>query len=77
MGLCRPRDGGREALVELVDLSLVGIGRRAMEQALYRVPTPLRWLLCGADAEPRKVLPSLASRVAKAVKINPGLVNSR
>lgn len=48
--LCRQRDGSLEALVELVDVALVVIERPAMDQALYRVPAPLRWLLAGPDA---------------------------
>lgn len=51
LDLCRQRDGSLEALVELVDVALVVIERPAMDQAVYRVPAPLRWLLVGAPVE--------------------------
>jgi len=51
LDLCRQRDGSLEALVELVDAALVVIERPAMDQAVYRVPSPLRWLLTGAAPE--------------------------
>ncbi|SDE39445.1 adenylate/guanylate cyclase domain-containing protein [Glycomyces harbinensis] len=51
LDLCRPRDGSLEALVELVDVALVVIERPAMDQAVYRVPAPLRWLLVGPDSQ--------------------------
>nr|WP_277606086.1 adenylate/guanylate cyclase domain-containing protein [Glycomyces sp. L485] len=77
LDLCRQRDGSLEALVELVDVALVVIERPAMEQALYRVPTPLRWLLCGPSAEPATVPPNLARHLASAVKIDAGLARTR
>lgn len=49
--LCRQRDGSLEALVELVDVALVVIERPSMDQAVYRVPAPLRWLLVGPDEQ--------------------------
>lgn len=55
LDLCRPRDGSLEALVELVDVALVVIERPAMDQAVYRVPAPLRWLLVGADVREAQV----------------------
>lgn len=55
LDLCRQRDGSLEALVELVDAALVVIERPAMDQAVYRVPAPLRWLLAGPDAAPGPV----------------------
>ncbi len=76
LDLCRQRDGSLEALVELVDVALVVIERPAMEQALYRVPTPLRWLLCGRG-EPAQVPPSLARRIANVVKLDLDLVRAR
>ncbi len=76
LDLCRQRDGSLEALVELVDVALVVIERPAMEQALYRVPTPLRWLLHGR-AEPVQVLPSLARKFVNAVRIDTALVRAR
>lgn len=51
LDLCRQRDGSLEALVELVDVALVVIERPAMDQAVYRVPAPLRWLLTGSAPE--------------------------
>jgi class 3 adenylate cyclase len=56
LDLCRQRDGSLEALVELVDAALVVIERPAMDQALYRVPAPLRWLLVGADVQQAGVM---------------------
>lgn len=76
LDLCRQRDGSLEALVELVDVALVVIERPAMEQALYRVPTPLRWLLCG-DGDPARVPPSLARSLANAVELDLDLVRTR
>ncbi len=77
LDLCRQRDGSLEALVELVDVALVVIERPTMEQALYRVPRPLRWLLCGPGAESRQLPVSLARRLVNAVKAETGLVKSR
>jgi hypothetical protein len=55
LDLSRQRDGSLEALVELVDVALVVIERLAMDQAVYRVPAPLRWLLVGADVRGAEV----------------------
>ncbi|WP_460496627.1 adenylate/guanylate cyclase domain-containing protein [Glycomyces tarimensis] len=81
LDLCRQRDGSLQALVELVDVALVVIERPAMEQALYRVPTPLRWLLSGTSAPPETgratVPPSLARRLVNGVKIDTALVRTR
>ncbi|WP_460543588.1 adenylate/guanylate cyclase domain-containing protein [Glycomyces halotolerans] len=76
LDLCRGRDGSLEALVELVDVALVVIERPAIEQALYRVPTPVRWLLDGRGAEPAQV-PARLGPLVNAVKIDTGLVRSR
>lgn len=77
LDLCRQRDGSLEALVELVDVALVVIERPAMDQAVYRVPAPLRWLLTGsAPAEPRTERPraalatSLADRLVHPVNLD-------
>ncbi|GAA2129869.1 hypothetical protein GCM10009782_15320 [Glycomyces algeriensis] len=71
LDLCRQRDGSLEALVELVDVALVVIERPAMDQAVYRVPAPLRWLLTGtapalaeAPAPPERPRPAVATRLA-------------
>lgn len=77
LDLCRQRDGSLKALVELVDVALVVIERPAMEQALYRVPTPLRWLLCGRAAGPAPMPPSFARKLVNAVRIETGLVRTR
>jgi class 3 adenylate cyclase len=85
LDLCRQRDGSLEALVELVDVALVVIERPAMDQALYRVPAPLRWLLVGADVQadvqeaeapsraerlqPQAVAASFADRLVRPVAI--------
>ncbi|THV43308.1 adenylate/guanylate cyclase domain-containing protein [Glycomyces buryatensis] len=71
LDLSRQRDGSLEALVELVDVALVVIERPAMEQALYRVPTPVRWLLGG----PAEVQPAPVPPVAAAVRLSRRLVN--
>ncbi|WP_158630501.1 adenylate/guanylate cyclase domain-containing protein [Glycomyces terrestris] len=66
--LCRQRDGSLEALVELVDAALVVIERPAMDQAVYRVPAPLRWLLGGPGPEPAPApLPGFAERLVHPV----------
>ena len=73
LDLCRQRDGSLEALVELVDAALVVIERPAMEQALYRVPTPIRWLLHGSRRA-RMPMPTALGPLANAVKLPTGLV---
>ncbi|HEU5127098.1 MAG TPA: adenylate/guanylate cyclase domain-containing protein [Glycomyces sp.] len=77
LDLCRQRDGSLEALVELVDVALVVIERPAMEQALYRVPTPLRWLLRGRTERPAQVPPSLVRKLVNVVKLDTTLVRTR
>nr|WP_176953308.1 glutamate-1-semialdehyde 2,1-aminomutase [Glycomyces sambucus] len=69
LDLCRQRDGSLEALVELVDAALVVIERPAMDQAVYRVPAPLRWLLAGPDPEPAPapLAPGFAERLVHPV----------
>jgi class 3 adenylate cyclase len=67
LDLCRQRDGSLEALVELVDAALVVIERPAMDQAVYRVPAPLRWLLAGPDPEPAPAPLGFAERLVHPV----------
>ncbi|MEU6858770.1 adenylate/guanylate cyclase domain-containing protein [Glycomyces sp. NPDC046736] len=70
LDLCRQRDGSLEALVELVDAALVVIERPAMDQAVYRVPAPLRWLLAGPDErpEPRALTEEFARRLVRPLE---------
>lgn len=77
LDLCRQRDGSLEALVELVDAALVVIERPAVDQALYRVPAPIRWLLHGPSAAAPPQVPASLSRLVNAVKIDTALVRSR
>ncbi|GAB3993365.1 hypothetical protein GCM10029992_04820 [Glycomyces albus] len=77
LDLCRQRDGSLEALVELVDAALVVIERPAVDQARYRVPAPIRWLLHGPSAAAQPQVPASLSRLVNAVKIDTALVRSR
>nr|QZD56743.1 adenylate/guanylate cyclase domain-containing protein [Glycomyces sp. TRM65418] len=74
LDLCRQRDGSLEALVELVDVALVVIERPAMDEAVYRVPAPLRWLLVGAAAEASSRAERLQPRAAVAASFADRLV---
>lgn len=77
LDLCRQRDGSLEALVELVDVALVVIERPAMDQAVYRVPAPLRWLLTGTAParEEHRPAPSRAERLQPRPAVTAGFAD--